>query len=96
MSAVFRSTTDWEREIGSRVRRLRKQNGMSQQDLADRANISRSAVKYLESGVGSSLATFINVARAFDLDESIDRIFTEISELSPLAIIESHRRNVAP
>ncbi|MBC7463708.1 MAG: helix-turn-helix transcriptional regulator [Actinobacteria bacterium] len=93
MSEVVRSTAGWEIEIGHRIRAVRRQYGMTQQELADRANISRSTVKYLESGAGSSLATFINVVRALELDEVFDQIFGQVSTVSPLAVIESKQRS---
>ena len=36
--------------IGSRITRLREQNGMSQSDLARRMNISRASVQSWECG----------------------------------------------
>ena len=92
MSEVVRSTNDWEIELSRRIRVARKQQGMTQQELADRSNVSRSAIKYLESGAGSTLATFINVVRALGLDTSFDQIFGEVSTISPLEIIEAKRK----
>lgn len=90
--AMVRSTSDWEAEVGRRVHHVRKQRHMTQQELADRSNVSRSAIKYLESGKGSSLATFLNVARALDLDESLDQIFAVVSTVSPLALLQAKKK----
>lgn len=90
--AMVRSTSDWEAELGRRVHHVRKQRHMTQQELADRSNVSRSAIKYLESGKGSSLATFLNVVRALDLDESLDQIFAVVSTVSPLALLQAKKK----
>ena len=65
---------------------------MTQQELAERANVSRSAIKYLESGKGSSLATFLNVLRALDLDENLEEIFAVVSTISPLLLLQAKKR----
>mgnify|MGYP000684453556 CR=1 FL=1 len=92
MVAQVKKTSDWEIELGRRVRLVRKQRRMTQQELADRSNVSRSAIKYLESGKGSSLATFLNVTRALDLDENLDQIFAVVSTVSPLALLQAKKK----
>ena len=89
---VVRSTPDWQAELGNRVRVVRKARKMTQLELAERANVSRSAIKYLESGKGSSLATFLNVLRALDLDENLEEIFAVVSTISPLALMKAKKR----
>ena len=90
---IVRSTSSWEQELGTRVRLVRKQRKMTQQELADRSNVSRSAIKYLESGKGSSLATFLNVVRALELDENLDQIFAVVSTISPLALLQAKQKS---
>lgn len=90
---IVRSTSGWEQELGTRVRLVRKQRKMTQQELADRSNVSRSAIKYLESGKGSSLATFLNVVRALELDENLDQIFAVVSTISPLALLQAKQKS---
>lgn len=93
--ATVRSTSGWEAELGNRVRLVRKARKMTQQELADRSNVSRSAIKYLESGKGSSLATFLNVVRALDLDENLEQIFAVVSTISPLALLRDKKKSGA-
>ncbi|MDP1720098.1 MAG: helix-turn-helix transcriptional regulator [Candidatus Nanopelagicaceae bacterium] len=93
MAGIVRSTADWETELGNRVRAVRKQRKMTQQELADRSNVSRSAIKYLEAGHGSSLATFLNVVRALELDENLDQIFAVVSTISPLALLQDKKKS---
>jgi transcriptional regulator with XRE-family HTH domain len=58
------TTEEWERRLGADARRLRLAQGVTQVELAQRANVSVSALKYLEWGRGSTLTTLIRVARA--------------------------------
>lgn len=92
MASLVRSTADWEAELGQRIRATRKQRKFSQQELADKSNVSRSAIKYLEGGNGSSLATFLNVMRTLGLEGDLEKIFTPVSSISPLAILEATRK----
>ena len=46
---------EWEGRVGGAVRRLRIEAGYDQAGLAERANVSRSAVQGLEQGRGSRL-----------------------------------------
>ena len=91
--AIVRSTPGWEEELGNRVRVVRKQRKMTQQELADRSNVSRSAIKYLEAGKGSTLATFLKVVRALGLDENLDQIFAVVSTISPLALLHAKKKS---
>ncbi len=91
MAGIVRSIEEWEAELGSRISALRKQRGMTQEELAQRANISRSSIKYLETGRGSSLASFVKVTRALELDGIFDQIFAVSTPISPLAILAEKR-----
>ncbi len=49
-------------EIGKRIRDLRKQNGLTQQELADRAELTKGFISQLERGlVTPSLPTFFDL-----------------------------------
>lgn len=89
MSTIVRTTQDWETDLGQRIRLARKRTGLSQQALADRANVSRSAIKSLEAGRGSTLRTFVSVARALRLDAGLDRIFAAPATVSPVAMMQA-------
>lgn len=62
------------KRIGENVTTWRKLAGLTSQQLADRAAVSRSTVSRLENGDPSvSFATFVNVCRALDvLDRVVD------------------------
>lgn len=58
--------TTVEQQFGAQVRAVRLGAGLSQEELARLANVSRGAVVSLESGAGSSLATLVKVLGAVD------------------------------
>lgn len=60
------------RELGTLVRRARKARRLTQIQLADHANISRSAVQRLEEGRGAAnLATVFKLLHMLSLDLAV-------------------------
>jgi transcriptional regulator with XRE-family HTH domain len=54
--------------MGARIRRLRKAKGMSQQDVADKARLTRVFITRVEAGQQDpSLSTINAIARALDV-----------------------------
>jgi transcriptional regulator with XRE-family HTH domain len=86
------TTAQWEQRLGDEVRSLRQRQRLTQAELAQRANISLSAVKYLEGGRGSSLATLIRIARVFDRTEWLASFAPPEPAVSPLAVLREHQR----
>ena len=86
------TTTEWERRLGEDVRKLRQRRRLTQVELADRANISLSAVKYLETGKGSSLATVVRVARALDRIDWLGSFTPPEPSVSPIAVLRERQR----
>ena len=95
MSTIVRSTEAWETELGERVRLARKRAKLTQQGLADRASVSKGAVRNLEAGRGSTLGTFISVVRALGLDAALDRVFAAPASVSPVAVFQARRESTA-
>jgi HTH-type transcriptional regulator / antitoxin HipB len=57
------------RELGQALRHARRAAGMTQIDLAERANVARSAVQKLEAGRGTvNLDTVLKLLRTLSLD----------------------------
>ncbi|EFQ84357.1 DNA-binding helix-turn-helix protein [Aeromicrobium marinum DSM 15272] len=80
-----RTTEEWEAGVGAQFRALRLEQDLDQATVADRASVSLSALKALESGRGSSLRTVVRVARALGRVEWLESVH-EVPEVSPLAI----------
>jgi transcriptional regulator with XRE-family HTH domain len=57
---------DWGREIGERISRIRKEQGLTQTQLADRLGQTPSAVSKLENG-----ETDVTVGRLFEIVETL-------------------------
>ena len=60
-----------EQEIGQRLARLRLARNVTQAALAEKAGIGVRTLRRLEVGEPSTLDTFLRVATALDLEDSI-------------------------
>ena len=90
---IQRTTEEWERQLGQGVLRTRILRDLTQAQLAERANVSLSAVKNLERGRGSSVATLVRVARALDRAEWLALFSPAEPAVSPIELLR--QRNVA-
>ena len=71
-------------DLGERFRRLRLRKNQTQRALADRAGVSVTAIKSLETGK-TRLATAVAVLRELGELEQLDRFIAE-PELSPMQL----------
>ena len=81
---LARTTEELEVAFGSSIQRLRHTRGLSQRELADRANVSLSALKNLEHGRGSSLTTVVQIVRALERREWLDALAPVEPTFSPM------------
>jgi len=66
----FKDLFEEEKEllrIGLRITEARTESGLSQKDLARRANITQQQVSRIENGINCNLATLLRVCRALNL-----------------------------
>ena len=71
------------KRIGQRVRILRTQAGLTQQELADRAGLQRTHIERIEDGAfGSQVETIQQVAEALGM--TVDIIDPGLQDLAPL------------
>lgn len=82
----FVSTADWERDLGSQVRRARLEADITQEELARQANVSLGAVKKMERGDGSTLKTLVRVVRALGREQWLTQLAPE-PELGPFDLL---------
>lgn len=70
------TTAEWLSVIGEHLKaqRLEFEGGTTREDLAHLAGVSVSALAALESGKGSSLATFVSVLRALGSASVLDAL----------------------
>lgn len=81
----------WEAELGRRLRALRLANELTQQELADRANVSLGALKHLEQGSGATTSTLAKVLRALGEEGWLDALAPPPAAFSPLELLERRR-----
>lgn len=62
-------------KIGQRIRKIRKAHGLSQEELAEKVNISTTHMSHIETGnTKLSLPVFVDIAAALDVrtDDLLD------------------------
>ena len=87
-----------EQEIGQRLARLRLARNVTQAALAEKAGIGERTLRRLEAGEPSTLDTFLRVATALDLEDSILSALPE-GDIRPIERISkkgSERRRASP
>ena len=91
MSGISAGVDETEQRLGRAIRRWRVDAGLSQDDVAERASISRSVVRAPARGTGSRLATLVRVLRAIGHEDALD-IFTLTTAPTPLELLAAQRR----
>lgn len=91
-SKLLSTVKDGEQRLGGDIRSLRQRRQLTQSELAELANVSQSAIKYLEAGKGSSLSTLILVARALDRSDWLAAFLPPQPSVSPMAALREQRR----
>jgi len=81
--ATSKTPTELEADIGEKLKALRLLKNLDQKTLAERAGISVSALKSLESGAGSTLKTLVSVLRALGREGWLDTI-APIATINPM------------
>jgi transcriptional regulator with XRE-family HTH domain len=66
---------DVKASAGLWVRNLRKVNGMSQQELADKLSLSRVTIQKMESGSNFTIDTFLLALQHFDQLQNLEGFF---------------------
>lgn len=93
--AVWRSSDEWEHELGVQLRTQRLRMNMSQAEAANRTGLSLGAITRLEKGGGSSLSSFIKYAQLLGKDDWLASFAPQVS-VSPIQQLElGHQRQRA-
>jgi transcriptional regulator with XRE-family HTH domain len=77
-----------EMRLGQQFRALRIRREIVQKDLAEKAGVSLSALRSLETGRGVSLKTMLGVLRALGRTEFLDALVPEPS-VSPMQMLRA-------
>lgn len=63
-----RTTSQTQKTLGKKIRKLRKEQGLTQEKLAEQLRISTVYIGYIEQGKGRpSLKLLMKIARKFDV-----------------------------
>ena len=84
----FQSPAEIQNNLSHRLRELRLDRGLSQEELAAKASISRRAVRALESGARSSVTSLIRALHAMGAAGPVD-IIAPRAPISPIQILRS-------
>lgn len=76
--------------IGKFIKHHRTKQQLTQQELADKASISRSTLSLLERGETVTLSTLLQVLRVLDLLHIMDA-FTVEKTISPIALAKAEQ-----
>ena len=83
----YKTSEDWEFEIGRQIRELRLRQNIDQQRLAEQAGVALNVVKRLESGKGTTVSSLIKILRALGREEWLVTIAPVVS-ISPLQMLK--------
>ncbi|WP_321935407.1 helix-turn-helix transcriptional regulator [Paraburkholderia sp. J8-2] len=84
-NTATRTPSPAEMGIGANIRTLRLIENIDQTTLAERPGVSRSALRSLEAGGGSSLQTFVSVLRALGRESWLDSL-TPVAPITPMTV----------
>lgn len=89
-----RTVEEWEGHLGHQLRRLRKDAGLTQAELARRADLGLSAVKGLEAGNGSHVTSLIKVLRMLGRIEWLEELAPPVptATVSPMDQLRARAR----
>ena len=85
MIDYFMSDRALLRYVGKQMRQMRFNNQLSQQQLAERAGLSRSTITQVENGKGMKMESVVAMLRALNKLEILNTFETE-ALLSPILI----------
>jgi transcriptional regulator with XRE-family HTH domain len=94
-SVTTRDGSDLEVDLGARIRRLRRAQGLTLRALAERAGVTESFLSQVERGVASpSVASVQRIARGLSL--SIAQLFTTAEGAGRVVRADARRRIAYP
>ena len=88
MNNQNRTTRELEAILGTHLRALRLRQDLTQQHLAERADLALGAVKNAEAGRGVTVRTLVGMLKALGRSDWIDTLEPEVS-VSPMQMLRS-------
>jgi len=81
------TNTTIEKIIGERIKKLRLEYNITQNNLAKKTGISRVSISKIENGMGVNLSSLLEIMRGLRVLENIEHLIPE-PEISPIEIIK--------
>lgn len=88
----MKTASELEEALGRSIRAVRIAAGLSQAELADRANVSVGAIHHLERGKGTSTRTLTRALQALGAESWIDQLAPPPPAFNPLDVLQAHAR----
>ena len=82
----FQSADALQAMLGERLRRMRLARNQDQRATAEKAGVSEKALRSLETGQGSTVATLLRVLKALDALDSLEQL-APMPTVDPLALL---------
>lgn len=86
MDTTLHSTKDLEAALGNQIKNARLRRNQTQADLAHAASVAIGALRNLEGGRGSTVATLVSVLRALGRTDWIQTLQPAVS-ISPMQML---------
>lgn len=86
----FKSISELQVLLGEQLQALRLSRNLDQITTAEKAGLSEKALRNLEAGRGSTVASFLRVLKALDSLEGLELLAPRPS-VSPLALLRSSK-----
>ena len=87
MDQTSQTPTELQRDLGQRLRRLRIDRDLSQEQLAGKAGVSLKTLRNLELGAGSSVDTLLRTLKALGVPNLLDSL-APAPGVSPIALLK--------
>lgn len=79
------------KELGARLARVRKQQGYSQDRLAEEAGLGVATLRRIEDGQDSQLGSWLKLLKALQMTSAIDQLVPENFK-SPMAEVKNRQK----
>lgn len=88
---ITKNTTDVLEEIASKHKQLRKKQGLSQQELANRSGVSLGSLKRFETTGQISFESLLKLAQILNCLENFDALFKPIDSTEDIEKLFSNK-----
>lgn len=84
----YLTTEELEVDLGQQLRAARLRRNLTQEELAARADVSRTAVRALERGSGSTVRTLVRLLKALGMQDWLKGLQPAVT-VSPMQMLRS-------